>query len=733
MRQRSRYSLPTGYAFLVFLAPVMLACCGDNLPTAQEKLRTAPSPLVRAQAAERLGSIGCDEAVRTLTLHGLRDTSPMVRAAATKALAESKHPQVIDLLGELLLDPDMEVRRQAAEALTSNRGEKARRYLELGYFRSSSGGRTVLSESLVAAGSSPRGIVEEIANKRLQRRLVALESGNQAERIGALGDLGHSGRPEALAAVATYLGHPSVPIAAAAARALGEAGEKSAVQDLVGNLSETQPALRRAALYALGAIGDPSAAKDVAKLAKGESKSLAMQAIETLSELDDSKEVDDRLCGIAVSASRSTLAVDAARRLRARTPDHDCDLAGRVRQGLSGEGDKLRAALRLLLEIEDLDLEDQELDTLGGLLSHDDLEIRTLAVDAAAHVALEEAAAHVAEAFLEFREADRRAREIWITGLLPARLGWGDDGTDDSGYGDHMERGGPAGSARYRARYDELMERLAGYRADLDARRQALMGLEKEDVDEARGSHLEALFSDAPGVRARLFAETSPATTRYLSSLTRAVVRLNGPKVLEDVAMLLEHPEKQVRVAAVESIAEIDIPDATKLLLSAVKKDQYDEVLVAVSRALVERSGDHSGALLPIFDWAGADAQRSLALILARKGSEEAVDSIAGLLDGPAGLQAAMALSIMGSDKATNALVKHLRTIDAQGMEKLPDLLPKGVAEDAGLEIARQGLHSEWPQVRAAAARYLRRAGVTDPWLEALRGDYYASVRRAAE
>ncbi|MFW6369391.1 MAG: HEAT repeat domain-containing protein, partial [Myxococcota bacterium] len=246
---------------------------------------------MRAAAAERLGEIGGDEALRSLTLFGLRDSSPLVRAASARALAGSDHPQVIDLLGEALKDSDIGVMQEAAESLASCRHEKARRYLELAYMRSDSQGRAVLAEPLLRAGASPRGIIEEMAERRTARALAALQDGTQAERVGALLDLGRSGTPEAISTLLEHLEARSLTVAAAAATALGEAGGEEVIPALISQLEVAHPPLRQAALQALARLGVPSAAPSIVPLAIDEVGPGAVAAAEALAELQRTPEV----------------------------------------------------------------------------------------------------------------------------------------------------------------------------------------------------------------------------------------------------------------------------------------------------------------------------------------------------------------------------------------------------------------------------------------------------------
>ncbi|MFW5879129.1 MAG: HEAT repeat domain-containing protein, partial [Myxococcota bacterium] len=331
---------------LLSTAVLLTWACGDNLAVSQEKLRAAESPLVRASAAERLGEIGDDQAVRSLTLFGLRDASPIVRAASAKALAGNDHPQVMDLLGEALMDNDAGVMQEAASALASCRHEKARRYLELAYMRSDSEGKAILAQPLLAAGASPREVIEEMAKRRTARALTALEDGTQAERVGALLDLGRAGTPEARAALLDYLEARPLTVAAAAASALGEGGGPEVIPALVGQLEEAHPTLRQAVLKALGRLGEPSAAPAIVPLVLEEEGPAAVAAAEALADLDRTPEVLEALCEVAFRSDNRGVLVVAVKALQ--ESGRNCDLATRLAHDLSAEGSRLLDALAIV-------------------------------------------------------------------------------------------------------------------------------------------------------------------------------------------------------------------------------------------------------------------------------------------------------------------------------------------------------------------------------------------------
>jgi len=75
------------------------------------------SAKVRAQAALVLGSMDPDDRIRAALRESLSDPSPIVRAAAAKALGRRPSPDLLDALEELARDPDPMVTKWASWAL----------------------------------------------------------------------------------------------------------------------------------------------------------------------------------------------------------------------------------------------------------------------------------------------------------------------------------------------------------------------------------------------------------------------------------------------------------------------------------------------------------------------------------------------------------------------------------------------------------------------------------------
>ncbi len=100
---------------------VACAICDARMLKPALAVAGAPSPRVRARAAELLGALGGGDATAALTSL-LDDGSAEVRRAAARSLGKLGHWPAAPALASRLRDPDFEVRRAAGLALRSLRG-----------------------------------------------------------------------------------------------------------------------------------------------------------------------------------------------------------------------------------------------------------------------------------------------------------------------------------------------------------------------------------------------------------------------------------------------------------------------------------------------------------------------------------------------------------------------------------------------------------------------------------
>jgi len=115
---------------------------------------------------------------------------------------------------------------------------------------------------------------------------------------------------------------------------------------------------------------------------------------------------------------------------------------------------------------------------------------------------------------------------------------------------------------------------------------------------------------------------------------------------------------------------------------------------------------------------------------------ESAVDKLAPFLTGGAA-EGALAATLIGKIPARGAvapLLKYLEDPLAAGRRQAVIALGE-IGDPRAADAIARALYDESPELRGAAAQALRRLGSTSHLeeLEALKGDYYASVRRAAQ
>ena len=121
-------------------------------------LKQAPDPIVRAQAATALGTVGGAQAADALST-ALEDQDPSVRIEATRAIAtvegdEAAHP----LAGVLLGDQDPQVRLEAARALATFKSDEAYGVLKAAGWEQDGPVRQVIALALARWESEKRAV-----------------------------------------------------------------------------------------------------------------------------------------------------------------------------------------------------------------------------------------------------------------------------------------------------------------------------------------------------------------------------------------------------------------------------------------------------------------------------------------------------------------------------------------------------------------------------------------------
>ena len=232
---------------------------GGSVETA--KLREALSDTdqaVRHQAASLLGSMRAKKQVKDELAKGLDDPDPARRLAVLAAINTLHTKTAVGSLCKALTDPDVTVRRTAAQQLRGLAGPTS----------------TVAVEPLARAISDADPAVRQAALHALcrigppagaalpalLRHLPGAEPQDRPITIQAIGQVG-AGHPESLDAVLAALGDPDAKVRAAAGQLLSKwhTFPTSATSALLGYLRDTSSGGQRPAycLLALARIANP--------------------------------------------------------------------------------------------------------------------------------------------------------------------------------------------------------------------------------------------------------------------------------------------------------------------------------------------------------------------------------------------------------------------------------------------------------------------------------------------
>jgi HEAT repeat protein len=218
-----------------------------------------------------------------------------------------------------------------------------------------------------------------------------------------------------------------------------------------------------------------------------------------------------------------------------------------------------------------------------------------------------------------------------------------------------------------------------------------------------------------------------------LAELIVALARVHAEGAREVAAAHLGDPSEELRAAAVEAMGAYGREEIRRI--GPALGDPSERVWTVAAEALGRIGPPAVPVLAQAVAGARPDDPRSTALAraLGETGVPEAVPALAALARGRAAAAVASALGRIGTRDAQSALRAFLTRPGAAGRVEAIDALGALGVGEAGPEIGRQ-LTSDRPTVRAAAARALGRLrqDAGGGWLEALRSDYDAEVRRAA-
>lgn len=291
------------------LLSALVACGSKGGREALERLQSG-------DARERLGALqrleGRPDLIDMVTLRRVAgDVSPLVRTAAAKLAAERGDAASVELLAKLADDRDPGVRAAGLRGLTRHaRQPAAKAHLLAAYPKLGMVEREAIAQAVIGAGGTFEEVLRHEASILWERNLQGMEAGGVAELVGALEELGRSGRPEAVERLGGLLASPSNHVSLAAARGLAASRDASARPWLEARLEGESSTHRVAAAEALGALGDPAAIPALAEAAKrqGEEGLLAARSLVQL----EGAEVT--ACAVALDAQNPRAAGWLARR-----------------------------------------------------------------------------------------------------------------------------------------------------------------------------------------------------------------------------------------------------------------------------------------------------------------------------------------------------------------------------------------------------------------------------------
>ncbi|HEX8824995.1 MAG TPA: HEAT repeat domain-containing protein [Archangium sp.] len=683
--------------FLVVVALLVNAGCSGSRDQLLADLQN-PRPEVRALAVKKLAEEARPDDLALFT-RAAKDMAAIVRGEAAVALGKSQDPRVVDLLGELLEDSDVDVQGNAAMALAQVKNDKAKAYLTLQYGRRGRQTRQVIVQALKQA-NVPGAMAEVVAaeSKAIwERNLLALNEGSLPERVGAAEELGKSGRPEAFNRLVPLVRDSQVILAAAAVRGLGDVGDKRAVPAILPLLDESFPELRESAITALMRLQEPQAIPRLQAVAV-EKSSVSPLAIDALLELPRQPQTDSALCVIALDAV-SIEAIPVARVMRERGGcplDPIVERLARPATAASG----LQAVIGLGPTAKDT------LPKVLPYLSQGDATLRALAVDAVAAIGDVSAAPALQKAFDQELAIVQALRQDWISKPLPESYGPGFDPSsqlEDTTATD-KQRG---------EKHGNLMARLKA----LNASKARTLG--RPQVQQR--------------VPTELFDDVESSRLEPLAGLLRALGSIKAPGALELLKGFAGDSSVMLRTAALVGLARLG-PEGVALAKNNLFESDRD-LLKALAQALAEQGEAGQAALMEFLPQITGE---KLVLIdaLSRTGAPaSAVEPLRKVVTegGPEAVLAATMLGRMKAKEAVPTLIKALEDPTSVGRREMLTALGE-LGDSSAAEVVARDLYHDLPEIRAAAAAALARmgTGAQGDALDALKGDYYRRVREAA-
>ncbi len=677
------------YAIILSAALMTSGCNGsrDQLLANLQSIR----PEERALAVRKLAEQGRSDDLVLFT-RAAKDTASIVRAEAASALGRSQDSRVVDLLGELLGDPDEKVQSSAAAALAEIKSDKAKAYLTLQYARRGSSTRQAIVEALKAANvpGAMASVVAAESQTIWDRNLKALTDGALPERVAAAEELGKSGRVEAVNRLLPLIHDSHVILAAAAVRGLGYAGDPRAVEPIAGLLSENFPELREAATEALVRLRDPKALPRLKEIALERSASSPL-ATAAIIALPNSAESSKALCELALGAARED-ARAAAFEMRSRG---GCALEP-ILEKLSRRSDQVDA-LHALQGLGRTALAASA--KVAPLIASSDSELRLEAIRAAAELGDPVLVDALRKVYDQESKRISELRADWISARLPEEF------APD-----------PSSPANERAlKHNELMRRV-------------------REANEARLKAAGKDFVVRAAAPAEVIDDLREGELVLLARAIEALGRTRSEGALQLLQSWRNDPSPTVRAAAAvggTALGSEGIALAKESLL-----DPSREVQSVVALALAELGDEGQAPIAELLPKLAGDRLPLLNAIDRAEPAKVMTSALIAILKegGPEASIAAQLLGRLRAKEAVEPLMAHLQ--EATSFARRHALIALGQIGDArAAEIIARDLNHEISDVRAAAVEALDALGANPRpnALDALKGDYYRRVREAAE
>lgn len=666
----------------LLLLLVAFSACSENRDQLLAELQS-PRPEIRASALKRLAKNSGENELILFTT-AAKDVAGMVRAEAATALGRSQDPRVVDLLGELLADPEERVQTAAAQALAEIDHPKARSYLTMQYARHGRSVRLAIIKALEAADvpHALREVVEAESRTVWDRNIDALESGGVMEQVAAAEAIGRSGRAEGVGRLAELARDRQVILAAAAVRGLAESQDPRVAPAIIPLLDAPSLTLREAASLAMARLRDPGAVKALQAVAL-QKDAAAPAAVEALLAYAPSPEVDAALCAIALDGVARE-ARRLARPLRAR----GCPLEPIEARLARPEGHESGLQAVRILGPRAQPLREQVLALI------DVPEVRLTAIEAAGALgdpATGERLRAVVEAELKSLEAQR---EDWV-------------------------KVAPEPTAE---------DRQAKQEALADNRFAQLMGKVREaDAARAHGTE-DALLPD------ELIADLEPERVHAAITALVALGQSRGEGAEDLIVPLTRDPHAELRSGARLALAHVGTPSALKLAAEEFRDGGLNGS-IEVAEAMADAGEAGRETLLASLERAGGNRTALLEALALHPLPKNAAAALIPLLEISTG-EAALAATLLGRHgdaSAVEPLAKVLADPTTVGRRPLVWALGQLGDVEAAPSVAVELFHDS-PEVRVVAAEAIGRMKATDyvPHLTALTKDYDVRVREAA-